>query len=206
MQVQSENLPPIGISELIAPEPVTRYENEPHVRLMLKFRAGDCDALAELFQEYELPLMKFFISRLGDRQSAEDAVQDVFVRVIRFGINYSPVARFSTWLFTIATNIARDRRREQNRLHQAMPVQSDSNLCDLSARQTDSHQVDWKDEFAMVFDQIDMLPNRQVKAMLMYYLDEKSYDEIALEIGGTPLAVKGLLARGRRSLRSRLVS
>ena len=189
---------------MIALQTVPSYLDDPHVRLMLRYRAGDGDALTELFSCYELPLRRFFHSRLGNLQVAEDAVQDVFVRVIRFKLRYVPVAKFSTWLFTIAVNIAKDRMREQLRLRHIHSTVHQFESCESSITLESTNTSEITDEMARLSEEILRLPERQSQAIVLYYLNSKSYEDIAQEMGSTKMGVKGLLARGRQMLRAKL--
>jgi RNA polymerase sigma-70 factor (ECF subfamily) len=76
------------------------------IRLMLRVKARDRDALAALYARYAKPLLRFIVSMVGRREVAEDALQETFLRVWRAAPTYEPAAAVSTWLFTIARNAA----------------------------------------------------------------------------------------------------
>jgi len=75
---------------------------------MLTYGAGDEEALVILFQRYKLRIFNYFLRHLDDRAAAEDLLQSTFLKIHRVRKSYRPTAAFSTWVFTIATNLQRD--------------------------------------------------------------------------------------------------
>src|SRR6476659_2814770 len=88
---------------------------DPDVRLMLQVRDGDAQAFEELMLRYQNRLMSLLAHLVGQRDLAEDLTQDVFLRVYRARKRYVPGAQFSTWLFTIAGNVASNALRSRSR-------------------------------------------------------------------------------------------
>lgn len=82
------------------------------VELMLSLGKGDGDALGVLFERYERPLINFVYRMLGSTEEAEDVFQETFLRVMRNASTWEPKAAFSTWLYTIARNLALDRLKK----------------------------------------------------------------------------------------------
>src|ERR1700730_11046037 len=76
------------------------------VQLMLDVKAGDEASFDLLLRKYRLPLVNFLFRMVRDAATAEDLAQEVFLRVYRARKQYSPSAKFTTWLFRIATNLA----------------------------------------------------------------------------------------------------
>src|SRR6202035_1062165 len=76
------------------------------VQLMLDVKAGDDASFDFLLQKYRTPLINFLYRMVRDTATAEDLAQEVFLRVYRARKQYSPSAKFTTWLFRIATNLA----------------------------------------------------------------------------------------------------
>jgi RNA polymerase sigma-70 factor (ECF subfamily) len=81
------------------------------VRLMLAFRDGDDRAFDQLFERWAGRVLRFVERMVGEASVAEELVQETFVRVWKARARYAPEARFSTWLFTIAGNAARNELR-----------------------------------------------------------------------------------------------
>src|SRR5499433_2598821 len=86
------------------------------VQLMLDVKAGDTTSFELLLQRYRSPLVNFLYRMVRDREQAEDLAQEVFLRVYRAREDYVPSAKFTTWLFRIATNLALNSVRD-NRYH-----------------------------------------------------------------------------------------
>src|ERR1700735_2945521 len=109
------------------------------VQLMLDVKAGDDSSFDLLLQKYRTPLVNFLYRVVRDRATAEDLAQEVFLRVYRARKQYSPSAKFTTWLFRIATNLALNSLRD-NRYHQMdvsidAPVEEDVAPLQLPARE-----------------------------------------------------------------------
>src|SRR5260370_41867839 len=116
----------------IATRPVSRWEGEPEVRLMLRVKADEAGAFAELLDAYWPRIFGRFYKQLGDRQEAEDLAQDVFLRLYRNRRRYQPRASFATWIYHIARNVARHASRSRRRRpclslgHLSCPDQDDA--------------------------------------------------------------------------------
>src|ERR1700704_2518530 len=94
------------------------------VQLMLDVKAGDEQSFALLLQRYRSPLVNFLYRMVRNREQAEDLAQEVFIRVYRARAEYVPSAKFTTWLFRIATNLALNAIRDTR--HQRMEVSLDA--------------------------------------------------------------------------------
>src|SRR5262245_36885773 len=88
---------------------------DPDVRLMLRVKGGDEAAFEKLVQNYQDRLVAVLFHLVEDRGAAEDLAQEVFLRIYRARRGYEPTAKFSTWLFRIANNLASNLRRDQGR-------------------------------------------------------------------------------------------
>jgi RNA polymerase sigma-70 factor (ECF subfamily) len=80
-------------------------------RLMARFQAGDARAFEVLVRRHRTPVFSFLLRLVGDRARAEDLLQDAFLKVVRAAPGWEERARFSTWLYTIARNLAVDEAR-----------------------------------------------------------------------------------------------
>src|SRR5215510_14154121 len=100
------------------------------VQLMLEVKAGDEQSFGLLLQRYRTPLVNFLYRMVRSREQAEDLAQEVCIRVYRAREEYVPSAKFTTWLFRIATNMAlnalRDQRHEKLESSIDAPVTADS--------------------------------------------------------------------------------
>ena len=105
----------MAVSESSTQNPALR---DPDVRLMLEVRDDNAAAFEELMLRYQNRLIALLEHVVGRRELAEDLAQDVFLRVYRARKSYEPGAKFSTWLFTIANNVAANALRSQSRRHE----------------------------------------------------------------------------------------
>src|SRR4030088_2869066 len=100
------------------------------VQLMLDVEAGDEQSFALLLQRYRSPLVNFLYRMVRNREQAEDLAQEVFIRVYRARADYVPSAKFTTWLFRIATNLAlnsvRDTRHQRMEISRGAPGSADA--------------------------------------------------------------------------------
>src|ERR1700724_4127870 len=100
------------------------------VQLMLDVKAGDEQSFALLLHRYRTPLINFLYRMVRNREQAEDLAQEVFIRVYRARADYVPSAKFTTWLFRIATNLAlnslRDTRNQRMEISLDAPVTADA--------------------------------------------------------------------------------
>jgi len=181
------------------------------VQLMLDVKAGDDSSFDFLLRKYRSPLVNFLYRMVRDRATAEDLAQDVFLRVYRARKAYIPSARFTTWLFRIATNLAlnslRDNRHEKMAvsLDAAAGDEEDSAPRDLPAREMHIDQrLLERDRVAFIQRAIASLPEKQRAAVLLHKYEEMDYAEIAKILDCTEAALKSLLFRAYENLRVQL--
>jgi RNA polymerase sigma-70 factor (ECF subfamily) len=199
---------------VVSESTVARYtELDPDVRLMLAVREDDSAAFERLVSQYQRRLLTVLQHWLGNHDLAEDLVQEVFLRVFRARKNYKPTARFSTWIFTIAHNVARNarrtlaRRREVHMQQQTTESQELATLEELAKAASGmmpTRQLDKREMSDVVNMAIGLLNERQRMAVLLCKFEGMSYVDIADTMGMTPSAVKSLLSRARGNLRDAL--
>jgi RNA polymerase sigma-70 factor (ECF subfamily) len=188
------------------------YElHDPDVRLMLEVRDDKAAAFEELMLRYQNRLVTVLEHLVGRRDLAEDLAQDVFLRIYRARKRYMPGAKFSTWLFTIANNVASNALRSQSRRKEvnwkARPGESTgANTLDQMAQAASalmpSRQMDKAEVRDVVREAIGTLNERQRLAVLLSKFENMSYEDIAETMEMTPQAIKSLLSRARGNLRS----
>ena len=198
--------------ELVSQSLQNQYLSDPDVQLMLRVANGDNAAFEQLVALYQDRMVGFFYHILHDRSAAEDLAQEAFLRVFRSRTRYEPKARFSTWLFRIAHNLASNQKRGTNRRRE-IPLASGSgshdlplnskNLAEKSAlmptRQLDSNEIR-----EVVRNALDELGERQKTAVLLHKFEGMSYEDIGEIMGLGTVAVKSLLSRARTKLRDSL--
>jgi RNA polymerase sigma-70 factor (ECF subfamily) len=174
------------------------------VRLMLAFGAGDAAAFDALFRRWAAPLLRYLERMVRDHAAAEDLLQEVFLRVHRARDRYLPEARFSTWLYRIATNLALNelRRPHLRRPHrstddeEAAPLVAETPAADDVADARRMGQAAWRE--------LGRLPEKQRAALCLSAVEGLSYAEVARALDVTEKAVKALVHRARSTLAQRL--
>jgi len=173
------------------------------VRLMLAFRDGDDSAFDTLFRRWAGPLLRYVERMVGDTGSAEELVQEAFLRVHRARDRYAPDARFSTWLYRIATNLAKNELRRPRRRapHQSTDAEAGTGSpLDLAARQPDIDEVVHARRAGSELERaLGELPERQRMALWLSAVEGFSYAEVARTLETTEKSVKALVHRARAS-------
>ena len=182
---------------------------DPDIRLMLRVRDDDGQAFADLVELYHHRLVTVMHHIVGSNEEAEDLAQEVFLRVYRGRKKYHPKAKFSTWLYTIANNLALNiLRTRQRRGTIPLNVRDSGPLGPRPAEQLvvdradPPHQRMQQQELTAVVQQaLDTLNERQRIAVVLNKFEDMNYAEIADVMGLTTKAVKSLLSRARDNLR-----
>lgn len=186
------------------------YLRDPDVLLMLRVQGGDHAAFVQLVDAYQSRLLGLMTHMVSDRTAAEDLVQETFLRVYRARDRYEPRARFSTWLFHIAGNLARNRLRKLKRRREQSLDQAEAGVTgDLRPGATllersslmPVRQVSQQETKVRVQEALDSLSERQRLAVLLSKFEGMSYSDIGLTMGLTEPAVKSLMFRARENLR-----
>ena len=176
--------------------------------LMLRVKEGDGASFGVLLEKHRSSVVHFLYRMVQNYAIAEELAQEVFLRVYRSRSTYEPTAKFTTWMFRIATHLAlnalRDGRNErlQDRL--------DDDTGDMPVRQVSDRRPSV--EQSMVYQAklqeirhaIAALPQKQRAAVLMHKYEEMEYSQIAKVLCCSESAVKSLLFRAYETLRARL--
>ena len=187
--------------------------DDPDVQRMLRVRDGDEGAFSELVAAYQGRLVGIFGHMLGSAEQAEDLAQDVFLRIYRARNGYQPTARFSTWLFRIATNLACNVRRKSSGRREVQLAGSPSGelgtrpqeqLAKEKSALMPSRLLATDELRQVVREALDELNERQRMALLLHRFEGMSYADVGAAMELSPSAVKSLLSRARESLRTRL--
>jgi RNA polymerase sigma-70 factor (ECF subfamily) len=183
---------------------------ERDAELMLRVRDGDSVSFALLLERHRGPVIHFVYRMVLNQAVAEELAQEVFLRVYRSRASYEPSAKFTTWLFRIATHVAlnwiRDSKNEKNQesLDEASQEGISRQVSDRqpTIEQTMIRQVNMQEVRAA----IETLPAKQRAAVLMHKYEEMEYSQIAKILQCSESAVKSLLFRAYETLRSRLAN
>ncbi len=184
------------------------------VQLMLDVKAGDERSFELLLQRYRTPLVNFLYRMVRAREEAEDLAQEVFLRVYRARKDYVPSAKFTTWLFRIATNLAlnsvRDNRYQRMEVSLDAPVtvgaeDGDEKALDIAEKHPNIEQYMVEEaRKKMIRHAIDKLPEKQRAAVLLHKYQELDYGDIAKILECSESALKSLLFRAYETLRVEL--
>ena len=197
---------PLVVSESSAQRQALR---DPDVRLMLDVRGDNADAFEELMLRYQGRVVTVLEHLVGDRDQAEDLAQEVFLRVYRARKSYVAGAKFSTWLFTIANNVASNALRTRSRRREVGLRTPDGSTAEApwdrviqaSSGQMPVRRLDKAEMRQIVRLALAALNERQRLAVLLSKFEGMSYADIAETMDLSPQAVKSLLARARVNLR-----
>jgi RNA polymerase sigma-70 factor (ECF subfamily) len=178
------------------------------LELMLRVRRGDAESFDVLLRRYRVPLVGFLVRMVRDQALAEDLAQEVFLRVYQARHRYQPEARFTTWLYRIATNLAlnaiRDRKpaAAQVEFEDGLGQSETARVAD--ARPTAEQQMMESDRQRIIREAVEALPEKQCAAVILHKYQNVDYRQISKVLGVSESAVKSLLFRAYESLRARL--
>jgi RNA polymerase sigma-70 factor, ECF subfamily len=181
---------------------------EQDAQLMLRVGEGDDTSFALLLERHRGPVVHFLYRMVQNQAVSEELAQEVFLRVYRSRLKYEPTAKFTTWLFRIATHVAlnsiRDAKKEKG--HESL----DEEMLDGTERQVADRQPTVEQEMVHevklreVRQAIEALPAKQRAAVLMHKYESMDYAQIAGVLGCSESAIKSLLFRAYETLRDRL--
>jgi RNA polymerase sigma-70 factor (ECF subfamily) len=181
------------------------------VDVMLRVKTGDESAFAYLVQKYRRPMVGFMYRLCHNPSTAEELAQEVFLRVYRSRTTYEPSAKFTTWLYRIATNLAvnhaRDNRHErpENTVRLDEPDQETGTTPDLADESLGAEeQILKRERLAAIRSKVNALPERQRVAVIMHKYQQMDYKEIAGILKLSESATKSLLFRAYETLREQL--
>jgi RNA polymerase sigma-70 factor (ECF subfamily) len=178
------------------------------LELMLGVRRGDAGSFDALLARHRTPLVNFFLRMVRDRGLAEDLAQEAFLRVYQARGRWKPDAKFTTWLYRIATNLALNALRAGRRAG-AVAAPRDGDGKDDMARLADpaprvDEQMMLSERERIIREAVGALPENQRAAVVLHKYQEVDYREIGRVLGVSESAVKSLLFRAYETLRSRL--
>jgi RNA polymerase sigma-70 factor, ECF subfamily len=200
----------------MAPDPSRPTDPTPPVLslsdedLMAKAALDDARAFTELVRRYQTRVVHLVSRLLNDREVSEDIAQEVFVRVHLHRRNYRTGSKFSTWLFTIAANLAknemrrRKRRRNWSSLDEMQETLKDASLQFADKKSNRQEDMEREQLSGVVGEAIATLPDRYRIALVLRDIEGLAYEEIGLALkipGGT---VRSRINRARLMLKRKL--
>jgi RNA polymerase sigma-70 factor (ECF subfamily) len=179
--------------------------------IMLQLRSGNMAGFDYLVQKYRRPIIHFMYRMVHNQAVAEELAQEVFLRVYRSRETYRAEARFSTWLYRIATNLgvnhARDTRHERNASTIYLDqVDSETGTTPDVADSTPGAETNLlrRERLEAIRQHVLSLPERQRMAVLMHKYEGMDYKQIGEVLKLSESATKSLLFRAYQTLRVKL--
>ena len=180
------------------------------LELMLRVRQGDAESFDVLLDRHRKPLVGFFARMVRDQALAEDLAQEAFLRVYQARHRYQPEAKFTTWLYRIATNLALNALRDRKSVGAAHagdgdPSEGTAPMEQLSdSRPTAEQELLLSERERTIRQAVESLPENQRAAVILHKYQDVDYRQIAGILGVSESAVKSLLFRAYENLRIRL--
>src|SRR3984885_3611697 len=179
--------------------------------VMLRVKAGDQPAFDYLVQKYRRPLVSFMYRMARNTAAAEDLAQEVFLRVYRSRASYEASAKFTTWLYRIATNLAvnhaRDTRHERPEVSVSLDEPDEESGATLElpdASLTAEQDLMRRERMMAIRRKVEALPEQQRLEVIMHKYQQMDYREIAEVLKKRESATKSLLFRAYETLREQL--
>jgi len=177
---------------------------------MERLMAGHDAALNDLMERHATPVFRFLCRMLGNEDDANDLAQETFVRVFRARGSFRINQKFSTWLYTIAANLARNQIRWRTR-HPNVSMDAEVGDREQALANTlpahdpsPNEQTLATERAAAVRAAVTRLPDDLREAIVLCEWEERTIAEAAIILGATPKAVESRLYRARQALRDRL--
>ena len=180
-------------------------------QIMLRAKTGDQAAFDYLVQKYRRPMVSFMYRMSRNQAAAEDLAQEVFLRVYRSRESYEASAKFTTWLYRIATNLAvnhaRDTRHERPEVQVSLdePDEDTGTTLEVPDRSMNAEQtIVLRERMMAIRSRVEALPEQQKRAVIMHKYQQMDYKQIAEVLKKSESATKSLLFRAYETLRDQL--
>lgn len=178
--------------------------------LMLAYRDGDVEAFTVLFKRFELRIFNYFLRHTGGRALAEDLLQNTFLKVHRSRKSYQPSAAFSTWIFTIASNLLKDAARVEKRRADIVELEevrervagrsSLSEPLSVSRQKNPEVETGEREISEHIRQAVQALPYDQREVIILAKYEGCKYEEIAEILNTTPGAARLKAHRAMKTL------
>lgn len=182
----------------------TAHDTQPlpvaDAELVRRLTAGDDHALGSLMHRYKERIYQFAWRQLGDAELAFDVAQETFTKLYFNCEKYDPAFRFSTWLFQIALNLCRDRRRQRMRRPQEVSLEASPEAQAVSVSVSSEAILGARQELRALLAHIERLPAALREAFILYAIEERPQNECAQLLKISAKAVETRVYRARREL------
>jgi len=199
--------------QLQSDQPGSGFNSDPDVVLMLRVKEDDAVAFEFLVDRFQRKIIRFMSGWTRNAEQAEDLAQEVFLRIYKSRKTYLPTAKFSTWLYRIAHNVASNHVRDisARREYQLSKAGNGStsgllleNIAVSPSGFQPTRNMDHQERSRIIIVALEALGERQRTAILLSKFEGMSYQEIGETMGLTVQAVKSLLMRARVNLKNLL--
>jgi RNA polymerase sigma-70 factor, ECF subfamily len=186
---------------------------DPDVGLMLRVRDDDAFAFEMLVDRHQSKIQRFMQGWVRNIQQSEDLAQDVFLKVYKARKTYVPTAKFTTWLYRIANNVASNHVRDSSHRHEYQLSKSENssasqliieNIAIAPSGFQPSRRIDRLERSEAVLQALQALGDRQRTALMLSKFEGMSYQEISETMGLSVKAIKSLLSRARVNIKNLL--
>jgi len=195
-----------------SPEASARQADARDQADMERLQSGHDAALNDLMERHATPVFRFLCRMVANEDDANDLAQETFARVFRARASFRTTERFSTWLYTIAANLARNQFRWRTR-HPNVSLEAETDPSGQSlggtlpaGDPTPNEQALAAERAAAVRTAVSRLPDDLREAIVLCEWEEHTMAEAAAVLGATPKAIESRLYRARQILRDRLKS
>ncbi len=186
-------------------------KSDPDIQNMLKFKEGNIGAFRILFNKYKKKIINFNFRFCTNKEVAEELAQEVFLRVYKAAPKYRPDAKFSTWIFRIATNVCLNEIRKKQYRHKTESIDCPvpSKAGDIQREIEDPEKLpqemlETSERDTLIQKAISELPEKQRAAILLRVFHGFSYQEIEKQMKCSQNSVKTLIHRARQHLKKKL--
>jgi RNA polymerase sigma-70 factor (ECF subfamily) len=174
-------------------------------KLILRFQEGDINAYNELVKRYKDRLFNFVLRYFNNAEQAEDVVQDTLIKLYTHASYYKNIAKFSTWIFTIAKNNALTELRKNKRKQTDSLWTEDGKVIDINSKE---ESLESKVQNEIAIDQLnkflDEIPENFRMAVVLRDFQELSYEEISTILEIPIGTIKSRINRGRIQLAQKM--
>lgn len=177
---------------------------ESDIELMLRTKAGDDSAFSELMKRHYKGVLNYIYRFTNLKENSEDLTQEVFLRVYRSAGKYKPEAKFTTWLYKIATNVSLTHVKKKNTDMSLDEMNENTGEYQDPGEEISDSVIYRKEMKNVIFSTMETLPEREKIAIMLCKYEGLSYEETANVLECSVGAVKAYVHRGRIKLINKL--